>query len=490
MYEAGIATAMANGVPPEVVVMSGMTVPDGCFFIGADNGKLYKMAQWVDVAKKIHVLRNWRGDDANSVAFIREHPEPDGVNCADMRTQAGGPQSVIVIGLDPVAGVDAEGSDLADDSGANEDEPVSVGDKDAGAVELTNLDTSVAGCEGANLFPASLGVGEGLFTPETLGALVRLNAESNPQATPTGTGTTEPAVGTAYMDRRRSLGPGPKQKRPPRLAKCKTLRRPQGLGLSSRQMRRLLGHDWNCLDSAIQVRDHLALGELSEARFFCNSRTLLQIVHAQGGVKTTTAGNLRPAFVAGLCEALPLPPGYLERKRSHLPVVNEWNVREVHIPRVVLKLAGLMGKREGLIRVTRKGEQLLTDEAAGKLHAALLIAFFTKFNLAYLDHCVNESFQWTVGFALWLLGQGDQRWTSTEVLAPRLIHPLIRPDLAPKVTWHQAHMVLKKRLLEPLVGFGLLEHREVLPVVTRDQEYDYRRTPLFDRAFGFDLGPA
>ena len=238
------------------------------------------------------------------------------------------------------------------------------------------------------------------------------------------------------------------------------------------------------------VRDDLTLSHLSAAPFFYNSRTLLQTIHAAGGVKATVAGNLTRAFVASLCELFRFPPDYLEDHRQVSKVLNEEDLYEVHVPRVVLELAGLLARRKGVFRVTRKGERLLGEEAAGRLYAALVTAFFTKLNLGYLDRFDNDSFQWTVGFALWLLGQIGDRWATVEALEPGLIHPLIREDLAPRASWSPAHMVLECRLLEPLVGFGLLERREIPQEEAWRHECEYRKSPLFDRVLAFDLGPA
>lgn len=102
MYEAGLQTAERNQVAAEVVTLTPETVPDGCYFIGAASGKLYRMVQWVDPAQQVYVLRCWRGAQADSLAFLRNYPEPDGVNCADMRMQAQGEQAVIVVGPEPL----------------------------------------------------------------------------------------------------------------------------------------------------------------------------------------------------------------------------------------------------------------------------------------------------------------------------------------------------------------------------------------------------
>jgi hypothetical protein len=92
------------------------TVPEGCYFIGADSGKIYQMVRWVDPAEQKYVLRQWRGEKSTTFPFLQRYSGPDGVNCVDQPLRANGPQPVIVIGpelicdaLEPEGQVQAEG---------------------------------------------------------------------------------------------------------------------------------------------------------------------------------------------------------------------------------------------------------------------------------------------------------------------------------------------------------------------------------------------
>jgi hypothetical protein len=115
MYEAGIATAQQNNIDPQVVTMTPETVPEGCYFIGADSGKIYLMVRWVDPAEQKYVLRQWRGEKSTTFPFLQRYAGPDGVNCVDQPLRATGPQPVIVIGPELICdALEPEGQVLAE----------------------------------------------------------------------------------------------------------------------------------------------------------------------------------------------------------------------------------------------------------------------------------------------------------------------------------------------------------------------------------------
>lgn len=122
---AGLATAKANQVPAEVVSLSPETVPEGHYFIGCSKGLIYKLALWMPGGR--YTLWQW---NEPSLAFVRQYPEPDGVNCKSFENH--GSANIIVIGPDPV------GSALSEPQPTGE--PESLPDPFAGSEDVTGLD--------------------------------------------------------------------------------------------------------------------------------------------------------------------------------------------------------------------------------------------------------------------------------------------------------------------------------------------------------------
>ncbi len=177
-------------------------------------------------------------------------------------------------------------------------------------------------------------------------------------------------------------------------------RRPQAElgGLSPGQVQRFLDADWEDRDGAIAIADDLSHDELAGAQLLVNARTFLEAVAGDGGVRTTTAGNLNRAFVGRMLEGLVWPEGFLENVRRWNKVINEDDVRPLHVLRILLYQARLLRRWKGTFRVTKHAESLLGEERAGELYAVLFRIHFRRFNLAYLDMVAETyEFQHTIG---------------------------------------------------------------------------------------------
>ena len=298
-------------------------------------------------------------------------------------------------------------------------------------------------------------------------------------------------------------------------------------GLSPRQVQRLLEADWEDRDGAIGIADDLSLGELAGARLLVNARTFLEAVVGEGGIKTTTAGNLNRAFVGRMLEAMAWPEGFQEDVRRWNKVINEDDVRPLRVLRILLYEARLLRRWKGTFRVSQRGESLLSNERAGELFELLFQIHFRRLNLAYLDGLpATYEFQHTVAFSLWRFGQLADRWHEPEDLAEGLVLPVVREVLPPGEFLDPLPILVETRLLRPLANFGLAEERiggpggdkdapeeeppaEVGGTDDRDETatdegdqgspapafpslltiHRYRKAQLFDRFLTFRLGP-
>ena len=262
-------------------------------------------------------------------------------------------------------------------------------------------------------------------------------------------------------------------------------------GLSPAAVQRLLDADWDGPASAVQIDSALSLDDLASARTLHDVRLLLELLVEDGPgkpVKATPKGKLPRAVVTRFRERMSAPATTQESWALERRVLNEEDLARLHHGRVLSELAGLVQRRAGVFRRTRRGDQLAAAERAGALFARLLRTHFRKLNLAYLDGAgPAPGFQYSIGYTLYRFGRVGSDWKTPSELTGELLLPAVREELAADTSYDRAALVLQTRCLRPLEGFGLAEAREV-PHAPGDllRQQAYRKAPLFDRVFRFD----
>jgi hypothetical protein len=229
-------------------------------------------------------------------------------------------------------------------------------------------------------------------------------------------------------------------------------------GLSSNQVANLIYTVWNAPDSPIQLNSNLSHDDFADATILHNAHIFLNAL-AEAPIKTTVSGNLIRAFVARMFEEMILDAEYREASLRMDKVRNEHDVWPLHILRVVLGQAGLIQKRKGYFRITQKGKALIPVELSGELYFSLFMAFFSTFNLAYLDRWPSfYGIQETLAYSLNALDQHKREWIPIEKLKEVVFLPSVRDELsAAGEEWDVATSVATSRLVNPLESFGLLE---------------------------------
>lgn len=97
-------------------------------------------------------------------------------------------------------------------------------------------------------------------------------------------------------------------------------------------------------------------------------------------------------------------PGQKEDTIRFNKVLNEHDVRPLHIIRIICELARLVRRRKRKFLVTNKGQQLLGEQKAGELYTLLFRTFFRQFNLSYLDGLPEcYGLQGTIAYSLYRL---------------------------------------------------------------------------------------
>lgn len=273
-----------------------------------------------------------------------------------------------------------------------------------------------------------------------------------------------------------------------RLRRYNARPQPELGGLSPLQVARLVDGDW-ATTGALRLDRALPFDALAGSDYLHNARGFLAALGEAGSVKATTAGNLPRAFVAELLARLRWPAGVVDEVHRFNRVVNEEDVFPLHVLRHVLVLAGLARRHRGF-RPTTAGRELLAEPRAGELFARLFVAFFRKLHLAYLDALPpHTGLQRTIAFSLLMLGREAGSWVTPEHLAPRVWLPYAAdpPTALEEKFGDMAPFRTGSRLLEPLVGFGLLESRERPAANAWDRPYEVRKTALFDRFLRFEV---
>jgi hypothetical protein len=259
-------------------------------------------------------------------------------------------------------------------------------------------------------------------------------------------------------------------------------------GLSPNQIHALIYLSWDVDDFPLKFNTGLPLSELKNSAFFTNARILLQTLIEQSKENTATAaGNMTRKFVKLIFDRLTISEDSKDSILRYNKVINEEDVFfELHIPRVVCELAGLIHRRKNKWLVLKKFYSLLSDEKAGELYTLLFKTYFTQFNLSYLGRFPElPSIQNTIAYSIYKLGEIADEYRSMDGLAEEILLPEVLKDIEEGSSEYvETRHVLLSRILRPLEDFGLVElkYREVdrIPKIEA-----IRKTELFDRFVGW-----
>jgi len=282
--------------------------------------------------------------------------------------------------------------------------------------------------------------------------------------------------------------------------------------LSPAQEIRLRHADILAEDGVLRIDTSMTLEQLSGSRIVTNSRVLLGAL-ADGPVPATASrGNLPRVFVRRMLGEMSWDP--LQQERLGLgerTTFNEEDVPELSTLRRVLGLAGLLKKRRGSFSLTRRGEQLLEADQAGRLFALLFRTYFGKFNMFYEYAWQDDpEMQARIVFSLWVIsemsGRGGSATESSEppgATTREIAQVVARDELlwammeAQQVAWlaDRFPRAVGSVILEPLEDFGLLArtHQDVATSQSYLRSWDlsarWTATALFTTAFTFQLDP-
>lgn len=213
------------------------------------------------------------------------------------------------------------------------------------------------------------------------------------------------------------------------------------------------------------------------------ARLLLELAVEKGGLVLTPAGFLKRADVWHVFDRTEWP-GYDKATTLAVnKVINEDDAYGVLFTRIALQAAGLLRKRSGVLKATKRGKAMLAPEAAPALLAELFEAVFWRMNLQDFDRNPVEFWpQHHMGVVLWSLSVAAHDWSSAAALLPactimETLDAVARPDLP--------EFAMVTRVLRPLTWLGLLESRKEKRHTEWGVDEDFRTVPLFGQLVQF-----
>lgn len=230
----------------------------------------------------------------------------------------------------------------------------------------------------------------------------------------------------------------------------------------------------------LQLAEELGEEELLTSRFLRNVRLFVKSVEETGAVKTTAKGNLSRNFVREMAQRLELDQ-FMYRMLQQFKPAREEDVSPLHEIRVICEVAGLLFKRKGYFRVSKRGRAMLSAPPLA-LYRHLFRTYFYRYNIAYRWRGPHyPEIQDNVNLALYRLGQICEEWNSTERITEQIYLRGLKMEEGETLGDYWAlESAVDRTFLDPLQEFGLLEVRRKKtsgPSPLRQ----YRVTPLFPR---------
>ena len=236
---------------------------------------------------------------------------------------------------------------------------------------------------------------------------------------------------------------------------------------------------------ALLLAPDLAAADVRASPMIAATMHLLRLAESQP-VKLTPSGCLSRAAVVELAEIVDGPAFDLSLIRSVTKVLNEQDVWPAELLRIVAVEMRLLRRVGKTLVPTAKGKKVLATGGAGELMARLFEMVFWRINLGRWDGCPVPSWpQGDIGIIIWSLSHVATVWETPDRLA-RLATVPVNGVLEAERDF--SGLALELRILRMLALFGLLDaDREPKSADRFLSSRRYRKTPLFDRFFAFDV---
>jgi hypothetical protein len=264
---------------------------------------------------------------------------------------------------------------------------------------------------------------------------------------------------------------------------------PESGGLMNQFLiRDLLLEDWELPGCPMVLSQHLNAEDPGNAQFYLNTRIFLGALEKEKSVAATATGNLNREFVNAIFDELVLPKPYRETTKRVCKVINEHDLWDLHLVRIICGISKLVVRRNKRFSITKVGRELLAAERAGDLYRRLFISYFRRFDLRY-DFQLREvpSLQGTTAVILWRLSIVAKDWVPVRGLAPKILMPEVLAELrgAMVSTFDSEEWILSGYVLDPLRDLGLIETRKENDWPSVTEQDVIRITPLWRKFITF-----
>ena len=247
-----------------------------------------------------------------------------------------------------------------------------------------------------------------------------------------------------------------------------------------------LGDEPSAEDRALRLAKDLTEAELDGSAFVRNALILLGEIGGEETVWATDDGRLNKASVARM-RALMSWPG-MEATEQHRAGKKYYEqlVGELHLLRLVAKMAGLIEPGVFWFELAPLGRGMLEPGSRGALQALLFRQAFWHRDLSTFVSGRPRNLpgwwpQGDIGAVLWSISAVAADWQNAATLTALCTVPDDTMPTAPH--WDPAATMFARHILDPLRWFGLVEYRG--PEFSFDVRW--RKTALFDRFLSFDV---
>ncbi len=260
-------------------------------------------------------------------------------------------------------------------------------------------------------------------------------------------------------------------------------------GLTTGEVLDLIGEEWTEPGGVFWMDDALSKEQLAGSRYCMSALRFLALAESTGGFKLTPKKKLNRVSVRSLLDSGCFPEVDLAQLLRYSNVINEMDVRPLHIVHLLLLENGLVRHYKGKMVITKNGRRALEEDRAALLQCVMFKTLFREFHLGYLDTLPDyPGVQATIPFILYAIQQSAQAPIAAGDLMDKAYTPAVAAEFSDGPYPRHALLVFYTRVINPLAAFGLVRVTEIGErhehELARDQ---VQVTPLFNTMIHFDL---
>ncbi len=259
-------------------------------------------------------------------------------------------------------------------------------------------------------------------------------------------------------------------------------------GLSPVQMYNLIHISWDDPNFPINFNQNLSDKQVYSSEFAHNARILLAAGRDEKGLPCTPKGNFKRVIVKRFLDEMRWQNDYINNIHQYNKVINEQDVKKLHVLRVFLEVAELIRRRKNKWHVSSTGKQLINPGRGGEFYFYLFKQYFRQFNIEFFT--VGREFpeiQDTVAYMLYRISRLKNNWYTRDEISQKITAPIVKKRIKDENGSEIFQFIISSRVLTPLNRFGLLNNKTSGKIRDKDYENFYKKTPLFNNFIRLNL---